>query len=553
VKLAQNLTFRSVLLGVSCGRLTAPTSPAQEFQVKHCTPAYTSDDRVNGKPQRTLRTAAETGRFEDEGWRVRKDGSRFWASVVIDAIRDDAEALIGFAKITRDVTDRRRNEERLYRLAHFDALTGLLNRRALRATLDNALRSNASLALLLLDLDEFKAVNDTLGHAAGDGVLVEAATRIKKSIGEKAIVGRLGGDEFAVLLPRVASPEHAEKRCHAILEAFGVPFSCAREQQHIGLTIGIAICPQHGSTSGELLANADLALYRAKAEGRNGFKLYEPSLRQVALAQRACEQDLHQAVASDEFELLYQPQVHLNDGEVVGAEALLRWRHPQLGLLAPGAFIHVLERSSLAATVGEWALRAACEQAAAVRRLGVTGSTVAVNLFGAQFRTGALVDTVKKALSETALAPDGLELEVTETTILKHDEKMIAPLRELRQFGVGVSFDDFGTGYGSLSMLKRYPLSRLKIDQSFVRNICVDAKDGAVIEAVLHLGDSFGLDVIAEGIETDAQAERLVELGCQYGQGFRYGKPMTGAAIIGTFRSSTRAEHSAKPIAVRAS
>ena len=494
---------------------------------------FTEEDRLAGAPHRALEIAKREGRAETEGWRLRKDGSPFWASVVIDTIRDDQGRLLGFAKVTRDMTERRRNEEHLYRLAHYDPLTALPNRLVLSAALDGAVGSRRSVTVLMLDLDGFKEINDTLGHAAGDQVLKAAAQRIKARVGGKGVVGRLGGDEFAVVISDLADPIAAGALCEDLIKAFRTPIGWEKDQESsLGLSIGIAMGPRHGTSASELLASADLALYRAKAEGRHSYSMFQPSFRQAAAARRTCDQELQQAVADGELELYYQPLVRLADRKMVGAEALLRWRHPQHGLLAPGAFLHVLDAGSLAATVGDWVIRTACTCATSMRQLGLTDFAVSVNLFGAQFRKGNLVSCVGDALQDAGLPADALELEITENVILRHDEQMVAPLRELRARGVGIAFDDYGTGYASLSMLKRFPLSCLKIDQSFVRNVAVSEEDAAVVKAILYLAQSFDLSVIAEGIETEQQASLLQELGCQFGQGFLYAKPLPATQML---------------------
>jgi len=451
---------------------------------------------------------------------------------VIDTIRDGNGSLLGFAKVTRDMSDRRRYEEHLYRLAHFDPLTELPNREALRTALREALNTEPPVTVLMLDLDGFKEINDTLGHAAGDAILKAAAHRLRTCIGTKGMVGRLGGDEFAVVLPRLADPIIAASTCEELIDAFSTPIAWEDQDSYLGLSIGICMGPRHGDTAEELLSSADLALYRAKADGRCSYSLFQPSFRQAVIARRTCELELRRAVAEGELELHYQPQMHLADRSIVGAEALLRWRHPQHGLLAPGAFLHVLESGTLAATVGNWVIRMACAYAANMRRLGFVGFSVGVNLFGAQFRNDSLVSIVTDALQADALPPDALELEITENIILRHHEAMIAPLRELRALGVAIAFDDYGTGYASLSLLKRFPLSRLKIDRSFVRNLGSDPGDAALIRTILYLAENFGLEATAEGIETELQESLLRDLGCRFGQGFLYGRPMPAPQML---------------------
>lgn len=487
---------------------------------------YTYEDQVAGVPANNLRLAVEKGRFEANGWRVRKDGTLIWANVMIEPIYDDGGSrLIGFAKITRDITERREYEEKLHRLAHFDVLTDLPNRFALKSKLEEVIGSAAAVTVFMMDLDGFKIINDSLGHPTGDFVLKAAGERIQNRLGGRGTVGRIGGDEFAAVIPHLADPLIAGALCGAMINAFRAPFSTADEDQdlYVGLSIGVAISPLHGTTADQLLANADLALYQAKTEGMYGYRLFQPSMRQAVIARGSCEAELRRAVRQGELELYYQPKTLLADGAMVGAEALLRWHHPERGLLAPKAFIDVLEHSALAPIVGDWAIQTACRHAALVRAMGLPDFRIAVNLFGAQFRTGGLMTAVKTALRDADLAP---ELEITEKIIWQHDDGMASQLRELRALGVHVGLDDFGTGYASLILLKRFPLTGLKIDQSFVREMCDDTESAAVVQAVLYLAYCFNLNVTAEGIETDAQEIILRALGCVMGQGYRYGRPM---------------------------
>ena len=525
---------------------------AEEVIGEHFSIFCTNEQRMQGVPARSLSIAVEQGRFEADAWRVRKDGSLFWANIVVVPIYGEAGELVGFAKITRDNSERHNNEERLYRLAHFDSLTQLPNRFSMNTKLEEFLEAHPAVTVLMLDLDEFKDVNDTLGHAAGDFLLKEAGSRIQACIGDRGIVGRLGGDEFAVALPGLADPLSVSETCRQLIASFRAPFRWEAEEVYVVPCIGIAMSPSHGTTSGDLFANADLALYHAKSTTQRGFSLFQPTMRQSALARRTCESELRDAVAQGELEMFFQPQVRLADRCIVGAEALLRWRHPKRGLLAPAAFLGVLDRSALAPTVGDWTIRVACGQAAAVRRLGLANFRVAVNLFGSQFRAGRLVSTVTRALDENGLPPDALELEITENIIRQHDEAVMRPLRELRSLGVHTAFDDFGTGYASLSLLKRVPLTRLKIDQSFIRDLCFDPEDAAVVKAVIYLAKSFELDAIAEGIETEEQVAALQELGCELGQGYLYGRPMEAQQMLDLIAGEARNEGGEEAAEVRA-
>jgi diguanylate cyclase (GGDEF)-like protein/PAS domain S-box-containing protein len=458
----------------------------------------------------------------------RRDGSEFQAELSLSMWSENND--IGFGAILRDVSDREQGEQRLFGLAHLDPLTGLPVRSFLIEKLRGAVQDEAG-TLLLLDLDGFKEVNDSLGHATGDLVLSETAERLRAYAASDAIIARLGADEFAVLLPGLTEASRATKHADDILQLFTTPFAVNGNAVHVGVNVGLAVCPAHGTGAEELLANADLALQRAKSMPGSGHQLFTPGLRRAVIARRSCEAELRRALPEQQFELFYQPQVRLADRSLTGAEALLRWRHPVRGLLTPGDFLPVLEASALAAPVGDWVLKTACADAAAWRRMGLPDFRMAVNLFGAQFNGGDLPTRVESALIENGLPADALELEITENIILRHDQSLLVPLREICAWGVGIAFDDYGTGYASLSLLKRYPVTRLKIDKSFVCDLCTAAEDAAIIQAIIYLGRRLGLGIIAEGIETEAQAEALRLYGCTEGQGFLYGRPMTAGAL----------------------
>jgi EAL domain-containing protein (putative c-di-GMP-specific phosphodiesterase class I) len=329
-------------------------------------------------------------------------------------------------------------------------------------------------------------------------------------------------------------PMQISALCQRLLDVFRAPFAVDGEGIYLGVSIGVSSSLDASSepTSSAVLSDADIALYAAKEERRGGYCFFQPRMRQAILNRRACESDLRNAVAEGGFELFYQPQVRLADRSVFGAEALLRWHHPERGILSPGAFLSVLERSSLAGSVGQWAIRTACQHAATVRALGYADYRVAVNLFAVQFRTTDLLDVVKEALSAAALPAEALELEITENILLRQDVGIMSLLEQLRGLGVGIAFDDYGTGYASLSLLKRYPLTTLKIDQSFVRELSANVSDVAVVRAVLYLGRSFDLKIVAEGIETVQQEADLIKLGCKSGQGYLYDRPMPSDALI---------------------
>lgn len=426
--------------------------------------------------------------------------------------------------VMRDVSGRREKEAALHRLAHRDGLTGLPNRAAMRVRLEAALQADG-VSVLLVDLDGFKDVNDTIGHAAGDEVLREAAARLVASVRTQDTVARIGGDEFVVILPGCGDPSKAAEVADRIVAAMEEPILIQDRTIRIGASVGIAIAPMQAEAIDELLLCADLAVYEAKAEGRHRHRLYTPSLRAAVSERQRFVHEFHRALERREFVLHYQPQVRLKDGALVGAEALIRWQHPELGLLQPGAFLGPLLASRHAVAVNDWVLHTACSQAVAWLGLTDRNFRMGVNACAVRLHSGEISARTMDTLAATGLPPQNLELEITETVVLAHDGDCVAGLAELRAQGVGIAFDDFGTGYASLSLLEEFPLTRLKIDRSFVRKMN-DAPDVPVIRAILQLAKGFGLHVVAEGIETEDQLRRLRKKGCSEGQGYLFGRPM---------------------------
>lgn len=502
-----------------------------------------------------LRRVADGGKPRLVGTTVelvarRRDGSELPVELSLSMWQEDSG--VSFGAILRDITERRANEERLFRLAHHDPLTELPNRTVLRQRVEQLARGVGAACLLLVDLDGFKHVNDDLGHAAGDAVLRQVAERLRACVRTTDTVARLGGDEFALLLLGVGDPLRAGEVAETVIRSISRPLVLGNHTVHVGASVGIAGYPGDGSTSDELLSSADLALYQAKSDGRHCHRVFTTELRQATDRARAYDNELRRAADQGEFEVFYQPQVRLADRVLVGAEALLRWRHPSDGLLSPAAFMSALENRPVSIDVGRMVLRTACAQAAAWRAGGAAAFRIGVNLFGSQFRAGSLVPDVADALLTSGLPPSALELEITENILLRHDEGMIAPLQELRARGVCIAFDDYGTGYASLSMLKRFPITRLKVDQSFVRSMCHSEEDAAIVRAVLYLGRAFGFSVIAEGVETEEQAERLMRKGCEEVQGYLYGRPMPAAEFTARFALSIPpARHLEEPIPAR--
>jgi diguanylate cyclase (GGDEF)-like protein/PAS domain S-box-containing protein len=444
----------------------------------------------------------------------------------------------------RDMTERNVAEERLRQLAHFDQLTGLPNRVSLRDDIDRTLKERMGdparpMTVATLDLDGFKDVNDTLGHPVGDRLLQEVGRRLT-SVSDEMRVYRPGEDEFVLVLENCGDPLVATEVVEAILKRLTAKFDLDGHQLFIAASVGLAIAPAHGSNVDDLLANADLALYDAKAAGGRSCRLYVPTLRARARHRRELDTELRRACANQEFVLYFQPQVRSSDGAVIGAEALLRWRHPERGILAPGAFIDALCESAVAIETGRWILTTACKTAAAWRAKGLPPIRMGVNLFPAQFRSGSLLQDVEHALSESSLPPEALELEITENIALGREEGTLAPLKALRAKGIGLAFDDFGTGYASLSYLTRYPLTRIKIDRSFVQKIGSQSagEDTAIVRSIIVMGRNLGLEVIAEGVETAAQAAFLNAEGCHELQGFLFGKPMPADAFEDLLKAS---------------
>ncbi|TXM95047.1 EAL domain-containing protein [Methylobacterium sp. WL116] len=462
-----------------------------------------------------------------------KDGTEFPIELSLSQWQEEGRATFG--AIVRDIRERRANEEHLFRLAHLDPLTELPNRAVLRERLTEIVAAARAVSVLMFDLDGFKEINDSHGHAAGDAALKVMAARLLACVRPTDTVSRLGGDEFVLLMPDMGDPLRAAEVADTIIATVAEAFEHEGQTLRLSTSIGIALAPAHGDSADDLLSCADLALYQAKGDGRHCHRLFTPVLRQQAQRVRACRDELGRAIERDEFVLFYQPQVHLSDGALVGAEALIRWQHPERGLLAPAAFLDVLDTSRYAAQVGDWVLRTACTQAAAWRGVGASEFRMGVNLCGAQVQRGDLAETVRTTLREVGLPAACLELEITENIVLHHDAELVAALRSLRETGVGIAFDDYGTGYASLSLLKRFPLTRLKIDRSFVTGMLASRQDVTIVRAILQLGRGFDLAVIAEGIETEAEHACLREKGCQEGQGYLFGKPMPADVFASCF------------------
>ncbi|NKN34616.1 sensor domain-containing protein [Marichromatium bheemlicum] len=472
------------------------------------------------------------------------DGTTRQYEVAASPLFDDAGQVIGIIEVSRDISehfallDRLRERENSYaHLAHHDPLTGLPNRLLFADRLEQAIRlahrEHTRLAVLFIDLDGFKHVNDSFDHSYGDQVLKVVAGRLRALFREGDTLARMGGDEFTLILNGIAHQEDAALVARAILQLFKDPFEVGEHTVFLGASIGISLYPEHGERAEDLVRNADAAMYRAKDEGRNGFRYYSEELTARAFERVLLESSLHRALERDEFELFYQPQLDLVSGELRGLEALVRWRHPEMGLVPPDKFIPLAEESGIIVAMGEWILERACTQMRSWQHAGVIDEAVliSVNLSPKQFDQHALSEMVDGTLSRTGLAPAGLELEITESTMMRSIERTGHVLGALRELGVKVAIDDFGTGYSSLAHLKRLPLTKLKIDKSFVSDIPGDLNDVAIAKAIIALASSLSLEVLAEGVETREQQDFLTREGCHTGQGYLFSRPLEVAAL----------------------
>ncbi len=459
----------------------------------------------------------------------RKDGSLFWNELYISPVRNDAGQVTHYIGIQNDVTERKQYEEQLaYQSAH-DTLTGLPNRNLAQDRIAQGIifaqRTNRQLALLFIDLDNFKLINDSLGHNMGDQLLQAVAQRISDCVRGGDTVARLGGDDFAVILTDVSQEEDISRLAHKILAAIAEPVMVDSRQLTVTCSIGVSLYPRDGGDAFTLLKNADAAMYRAKEQGRNSIQYYTAEINSRVFQRLMLENSLRVALERNEFALHYQPQVSLLSGQVSGMEALLRWRHPELGMVSPANFIPLAEETGLIIPIGTWVLHTACKQTKAWHDAGLPPVRVAVNLSARQFREN-IPQLVEQALAESGLPPQFLELEITESVAMQHAESTEQTLLALRDMGVRLSIDDFGTGYSSLSYLKRFPINKLKLDQSFVRDIIADPDDAAISMAIIALAHGLKLDVIAEGVETESQLSFLRQHGCDAIQGYLFSRPV---------------------------
>ncbi|HEY9737987.1 MAG TPA: EAL domain-containing protein, partial [Trichocoleus sp.] len=475
-----------------------------------------------------------------------------WGHIGFDACcserqwsNNEESILVAIAASLGGAIKRQQTEAQMRYQAFHDALTGLPNRvlfnQQLPVSLTLAKQTQQTLGVFFLDLDRFKTINDTLGHAVGDLLLQQVTQRLVQALRQEDTIARWGGDEFTLILPNLPSPSNAAKIAQRLLDALKPPLLLDGHELHISSSIGIALFPQDGEDMTTLLQNADAAMYRAKEQGRNNFQFYTATLNSQASQRLTLENSLHSALDRQEFVIHYQPQINVDTGQVVQVEALLRWQHRELGLVPPQTFIPVAEETGLIVPIGEWVLRQACAQSHRWRRAGLPDLRVAVNLSARQLQHPDLVTTVATVLAETSLHPSALELEITETAAMRDIETTLETLQALQQLGVRISMDDFGTGYSSLSYLKKFPLQGLKIDRAFVHDVAHNAPDRAMVTAIIAMAQGLHLNVVAEGVETEAQVTCLRAMGCIEMQGYLFSPPLDAAAMTTYLSEATLA------------
>lgn len=442
----------------------------------------------------------------------------------------------GYVATYTDITERKQTEARMRHLAVHDVLTSLPNRTLfldrLRQALLSARRFQRGVTVLFVDLDRFKDINDHFGHDVGDLMIQEMGQRLSRIIRDSDTAARLGGDEFAIIQTDVQNIEDTIVLAQRIIDELCQPFDCRGIRLHSTASVGITLFPEDGENPEQLVKNADMAMYAAKAEGRNNYRFFLPSMHERVKERKTIEEDLRNALEHDQLELYYQPKIDCRTERVVGAEALVRWHHPDRGMIMPGEFISVAEECGLINRLGAWVLEKACKQTQIWRDSSLPGLRIAVNLSPAQFQDAELVSSVTRIVKDTAMPEGTLELEITESILMNNPEKAVSTLKELKALGVMIAIDDFGTGYSSLNYLKRFPVSSIKIDQSFVNDIHVDMDDKAIVDAVIGLGHSLNLEVVAEGVEEVEQLDYLREKGCDFIQGYLYSKPLPADTFV---------------------
>jgi diguanylate cyclase (GGDEF)-like protein len=508
----------------------------------------TGDAVVNAGPhaqaldRKVFESNAPLPSYEEEI--VDRSGARRVFLTTKSPLRDRSNGVVAVLTTSVDITERKQAESHLFYMAHHDALTDLPNRTLLRSRLNRSIararRGDSSFALHLIDLDGFKAINDVLGHSAGDRYLNLIAERLRRVIGERDTVARLGGDEFAILQNRVSNAQDAADLALKIIEVVGEPHVLGGERVQCTASIGVTVHPSDGGEGDQLLKNADLAMYRAKGEGGNTYRFYASDMNTRARTAIALDNAMRDAIEQNQFTLYYEPQVDVRSGRIVGAEALLRWRRPDRGIVEPGDFLARAEENGLIVPINEWVLREACREAKSWSRLGHAPLRISVNVSPIQFRKQSVPLLVTQILGETGLEPWRLDLELTENIVMQDTETVARDLQQLRDLGVKISIDDFGTGYSSLTYVKQFPVDRLKIDQCFIRDLARDPNDAVIVRAIVSLAHSLEIDVVAEGVETREQMQLLRFEGCHEMQGYYLAKPMPARDFLALVAGETQ-------------
>jgi diguanylate cyclase (GGDEF)-like protein/PAS domain S-box-containing protein len=520
-----------------------------EHRIRKVNPAFThitgwAEAEVVGRRDKMLSAGRDEAGLRDEMqaalddgdmwvgemWSRRRDGEVFPENRTVVAVRDENGALLHYLNMFSDISAEKFAAERIHRLAHYDAITDLPNRVLLQDRLlhaiNQAARAQTRLALLFLDLDGFKLINDTFGHAAGDELLRLIGDRLSSRLRKADVVARIGGDEFAVVLGDITNDSDVQVACDQLLKLVTEPYDIDQQHHHVTTSIGVAMYPEDGTDVQELLKNADAAMYQAKENGKNRYAFYEPEMNRRAEERLLLVSRLRQALARDEFELCYQPQYDLASGELVSVEALIRWETAEGEAIKPAHFIPIAEDSGLIVQIGAWALKRACVQARQWLEQGLSFGRLAVNMSGRQFQDGRLHETVMHALATSGLAGENLELEITENWVMEGPYRAEAQMQMLHEAGISLAIDDFGVANSSMAYLKRFPVQKLKIDKSFIRDVPADADDVAIVSAIVAMGHSLGMRVVAEGVETTEQSDFLRSIGCDEAQGYLFGRPV---------------------------
>ncbi|MEJ2456147.1 MAG: EAL domain-containing protein [Candidatus Thiodiazotropha sp.] len=477
----------------------------------------------------------QSGSWRGEVWNQRKNGEVYPAWMTVSSVRDEHDSILHYVAVFSDITSIKQSQTQLEHLAHHDSLTNLPNRLLFEDRLQHAIsqskRQGRQLAVLFLDLDRFKNINDTLGHAMGDELLKEVAKRLQHILRDGDTAARLGGDEFTVLVENLEDPSQAAVVAAKIQESFKTPYQIAGRELHITTSIGISIYPEDGQTVADLTKNADAAMYQAKEQGRNNYRYYTSELTRTAFERLLLETELRSALNKDQLLLYYQPQISLKNGQMTGAEAVLRWHHPRLGIIPPARFIPLAEESGLIHEIGLWVLKEACEQTRYLYKQGLFQGRMAINLSVRQIMQTDLILRFEQIIADSDCPPDMLQLEVTEGIFMGQMQQSVPVLDVFKKLGVSIAIDDFGTGYSSLSYLKQLPIDKLKIDRSFIRDLPNDSDAIAITQAIIALGKNLGLHIVAEGVETLAQQALLQKMGCEEGQGYLYSPPVPANAF----------------------